>query len=365
MANDKTTGRWKRAVYRLIGPVRSRKILADAVRKLTAEVPAFSFPLNAAGVRNVLIILPSEKLQVLHQLRNIFGLAAFFNQAKITLLAETASVPLAGLIEGVNVVEYPIGSKKLFSAAFNGFHEQFNGTFDICCLLTRHEDLVLLNCAGRTAASVRIGYAGGGGTPFLNVHVNPSVERALASDWNCAMAEMLGAKKIKNSKWTIAKQMAPEIDHLFKGCPVAMQASPIGVDALFFRRTFGAAWAGECVGALLPFIENRGYLYAEETSDKTERTWLERFNLPVLANLSIPQIAALAARSGLIVTGNTFLFGLATHLAARVVGVFKSNELAANCPQLPGTMGLVIERSPNRETIEKIVAAIPELKHSA
>src|SRR5665811_197511 len=73
------------------------------------------------------------------------------------LLVETASVPLAGLIDGVHIAEYPLESKKLFSATFNGFHEQFNGVFDLCCLLTRTEDLVLLNCAGRTAAPVRIG----------------------------------------------------------------------------------------------------------------------------------------------------------------------------------------------------------------
>jgi ADP-heptose:LPS heptosyltransferase len=360
MANDSTTGRWKRAAFKLLGPARGRKVLSDAVRKLTEQVPAFSFPLDPARVGNVLIILPSEKLQVLHQLRNIIELVSFFKQAKITLLAETSSAPLAGLIEGITVIEYPFESKKLFSAAFNGFTGQFKGSFDICCLLTPDEDLVLLNCAGRTAAPVRIGYTGAGGPPFLNVHVNPSLERVLASDWNCAMAEMLGAKKILNAKWAIAKQTAREIDHLLKEHHIDALARPTGVDALFFRQSYGA-WADDCLAALLPVIKNNCYLYAEETHNQSELTWLAHFDLPVLANLSIPQSAALAARSGLIITGNTLLFGLAALLAVRVIGVFKNNELAANCPQSPEAKGIAYEQSPGKETIEKMAAAMTEL----
>lgn len=361
MAHDSTTGCWKRAAFRLVGPARGRKILADAVRKMTAEAPAFSFPLDAAAVRNVLIILPSERLQVLQQLRNIFELTGFFKQAKTTLLAEETSAPLAGLVEGVNVEVYPLESKKLFSAAFNGLNARFKGMFNICCLLTRDDDLPLLDCAGRTAAPVRIGYAGAGGPPFLNVHVKPSPERVLAGDWNCAMAEMLGAKKILNTKWVIEKQTASEIDHLLKEHHLDAESRPTGIDALLFRCLYGAAWADECMNALLPYVKGRAYLYAEETHNQSEITWLEHFDLPVIANLSIPQVAALAARSGLIVTGNTLLFGLATHLAPKVIGVFKNHELAANCPRFPGIKGLVFEQSPDKGTIEKIVAAMTEL----
>lgn len=362
MANDKTTGRWKRAGLRLVGPARARKILADTVRKLTGVVPAFTFPLKVGAVRNILVILPSEKLEVLHQLRNVFELATFFKLAQTTLLVETASVPLAGLIDGVHIAEYPLESKKLFSATFNGFHEQFNGVFDLCCLLTRTEDFVLLNCAGRIAAPVRIGYVGAGGAPFLNMQVNPSAGRVLTSDWNCAMAEMLGAKKIPNTNWVIAKQTALEIDHLLKEHAIDTKARPVGIDALFFRREFGAGWANECINALLPYAKDQVYLYAEATRNQSEITWLERFNLPVLANLSIPQIAGLAARSGLVITGDTLLFGLTAHLATQAIGVFNSTDVAAKCPQQsPAVRGIAYEQSPGKETIEKLIAAMKEL----
>jgi len=175
------------------------------------------------------------------------------------------------------------------------------------------------------------------------------------------MAEMLGAKKIQNTKWVIAKETASEIDHLLKENHIDAQARPIGVDALLFRRMHGAAWTNDCLNQLLPSIKNRAFIYAEATQNQSEITWLDRFDLPVIANLSIPQIAGLAARSGLIITGNSLLFGLATHLAAKAIGVFKNSELAANCPKLPATRGVVYEQSPNAETIEKIAAAMTEL----
>jgi ADP-heptose:LPS heptosyltransferase len=364
MANDKTTGRLKRAALRVLGPTRARKLLAVAVQKLTADAPSFAFPLNPSAVKKVLIILPPEKLQVLHQLRNIAELTAFFKLAEVTLLVDTASTPLAGLIDGVHIEEYPLESKKLFSTTFNEFQIQFKDAFDVCCLLTRSEDLVLLNLAGRTAARVRIGYTGAGGEPFLNIHVNPSADRLLVSDWNCAMAEMLGAKKIKNSKWAIAKQTAGEIDHLLKDHHLGSPDGLAGIDLLFFRRTFGTAWADECMNALLPYVKDRVYLHAEETRNKSEIAWLEHFGLPVLINLSIPQIAGLVARSDLIIAGNSFLFGLAAHLAAGTIGVFDGDEVAANFPmQLPAVKSVVYERSPGNETIEQIIAAMSELSN--
>jgi ADP-heptose:LPS heptosyltransferase len=361
MANEKAKGRWKRVALRLAGPTRARKILADAVRRQTADAPAFTFPLNAAAVKNILIILPPEKLQVLRQFRNIFELTAFFSRAQVTFLAEASCAPLAGLVESAEVVEYPLESKKLFSAVFSELNIRFKNAFDICCLLTRTEDLPLLNCAGRTGARLRIGYESAGGPPFLNVRVNPSADRTLASDWNCAMAEMLGAKKMKAWKWTIAKQTALEIDHLLKERHINPVALPVGIDALLFRRAYGAAWAEGCVNALLPYAKNNGYIYAEEAQDPQEIAWLERFNLPVLAGLSIPQTAALVARSGLVVTGNSLLFGLATLLGAREVGIFSSSEIAANCPIAPAVRGVAYEKSPGRETIEWIAGAMREL----
>lgn len=361
MANNATQGRWKRVALRVAGPARARKILADAVRRQTADAPAFSFPLDATAVKSLLIILPPDKLQVLHQFRNIFELSAFFSRAKITFLAESSTAPLADLIEGADVVGYPLESKKLFSAAFNELDSRFKNAFDACCLLTRTEDLPLLNCVGRTGARLRIGYESAGGPPFLNVRVNPSADRALTADWNCAMAEMLGAKKKGLQKWTIAKRTSLEIDHLLREHRIDLSTRPAGIDALLFRRMHGVAWAEACVGALLPYVNKCGYLYAEETRDPREIAWLGRFDLPVLANLSIPQTAALAARSGQIITGNSLLFGLAAHLSARAIGVFSDKEIAANCPAAPSVKGIVYEKSPGLETVERVVSAVREL----
>ena len=63
MANDKNTGFWKRLAFTLLGPASGREVLAAVVRKQTAHLPMFSFPLDAAAVRRVLVILPPEQLR--------------------------------------------------------------------------------------------------------------------------------------------------------------------------------------------------------------------------------------------------------------------------------------------------------------
>jgi ADP-heptose:LPS heptosyltransferase len=103
------------------------------------------------------------------------------------------------------------------------------------------------------------------------------------------------------------------------------------------------------------------YLYAEETNDQAEQQWLSQYGMAILANLTIPQTAALVARSGLLVTGNTLLFGLAALFAARAVGVFDAKEHAAYCPAADGCRGVTYEKAPDADTICAVAAAIAEL----
>jgi ADP-heptose:LPS heptosyltransferase len=361
MADSKHTGRWKRFAFALLGRSRGRKILADIVRKQTAQRPLFSFPLDAAAVKSVVIILPPDRLQVLHQLKNVAALKSFFHNAEVTLVSEAGAAPLARLLHGVHVVEYPIEEKRLFSAAFAGFTRQFSGAVEVCCLLTRTEDLPLLYLAGRTGAMVRAGYQGAGIFPFINLHVNPSADRRYAADWNLALAEMLGAKKVRDISWAVTKQTEAEIDHLLREVRCAGPSRLAGIDALFLYRALGAGRAAECIRTIEPVVKERLYLYAEKTGDAAEMQWLLQFNLPLIYNISVPQVAALLSRSDLVVTGNTLLFGLAVLLNMKAVGIFDKKEIDACCPGTPMVRGIVYQASPGNETVSGITKAVAEL----
>jgi ADP-heptose:LPS heptosyltransferase len=362
MANDKNTGFWKRLAFTLLGPANGREVLAAVVRKQTAHLPLFSFPLDAAAVRRVLVILPPEQLPVLHQLKNVAALKAYFRNAEMTLLAEASCTQLAGMVEGVSIIEYRREEKRLFSASFSVFSRTLKDSTGVCCLLTSSEDLPLLYLAGRTAAPVRIGYAGAGEFPYLNFHVNPSPERRYRADRNLAMAEMLGAEKTPDSAWAVARQTTAEIDYLVRGISKKSKSGPVGIDAFYFYRAFGARQASEVIKALLPVVKNAVYLYADETPDASEMEWLSRFNLPLMHHLTVAQLGALLGHTELVITGNTLLFGLATLLGTKAIGVFDKNEIDVYCPKIAAARGVVFDKTINNETVSGIINAVVELE---
>ena len=364
MANNKNTGSWKRFAFALLGPSNGRKLLARIVRKQTAHLPLFSFPLHAASVKRVLMILPPGQLPVLHQLKNIAAIKSFFRNAEVTLLTEASCTELAGMVEDVSIVEYRLEEKRLFSASFSVFNRSLKGTAEVCCLLMGREDLPLLYLAGRTAAPVRVGYVGAGIFPFINLHVKPFPEHRYLTDRNYVMAEALGAEKSKDIALPIATQTKAEIDYLVRGISRRSKSRPVGVDAFYFYRAFGARQAEEVIKALLPVVKNDIYLYADETPDASEMEWLSRFKLPLMHHLTIAQLGALLGHSELVVTGNTLLFGLATILGTKAIGIFSKDEIDVFCPKTPSAAvrGIVRTKAIDAETVNGIVAAAAELE---
>jgi len=361
MAHSKKTGSWKRFAFALLGRTNGRKLLARIVRKQTAHLPLFSFPLDAVSVKRVLLILPPEPLSVLHQLKNIVALKLFFRNAETTLLAEASCTEFAGMVEGVSLIEYRREEKRLFSASFSVFNRSLKGTAEVCCLLTDREDLPLLYLAGRTAAPVRVGYAGAGLFPFINLHVNPSLERVYRTDRNLAMAETLGAGPAPADIWAVAGRTLAEVEHFFREHRIGAATRPVGVDAFYFYRAFGARPAEDIIRALLPVVHNEIYLYADETPDAPEMEWLSRFKLPIMHRLSITQLGALLGCSGPMVTGNTALFGLAALLGTKAVGVFTRNEIEVFCPKTPAVRGIVRKKAIDAEAVKRIVEAVIEM----
>jgi ADP-heptose:LPS heptosyltransferase len=367
MPNAKNTGRLKRLLFSLLGSSRGKDFLARKVRKQTGGIPPFSFPIDIASVKKILIILPSEPLDVLYQLNNVLEMAAHFKNAKLTLLAEESCVPFARMMEGAEVVEYRQENKQLFSSTFNGFNRDFSGTADLCCLLTREEDPPLLYLTGRTAAPIRAGYVDAGGSPFINLHIGPSADRHYLPEWNCAMAEILGARKMKPYRSTVAKATIGEIDQLLREQGLDPAAKLIGIDAPFFSRNFGAKWTAGLIEALTPLLaETSVYLYTQDTGSPAEREKLARYGLPIIGGLTVPQTVALASRSKVVITGNTLLFGLATLIGGQALGVFKLEEHEAYCLPPPAPqVGITYEKNPTGETIEAVAGAIGKLLKTA
>jgi len=364
MAHNKNSGSLRRFAFAVLGRKNGRKLLARIVRKQTAILPPLSFPIAAAGVKRLLLILPPEPLAVLHQMKNIAALKAFFKNAATTLLTEASCTEIAGMIEDVTIVEYRLEEKRLFSASFGVFNRSFKDAADVCCLLTDGEDLPLLYCCGRTAAPLRVGYAGAGTYPFINLHVSPSEERRYLTDRNLVMAETLGAAHCREIVLPAATQTKAEIDYIIRGITRKSPLRPVGIDALYFYRAFGAGRAAEMIKALVPVVANAVYLYADETPDASEMEWLSRFNVSLMHHCTVAQLRALLSHSEVVVTGNTVLFGLAAIFGAKAVGVFTREEIEVFCPKTPALRGIVKSKTMNTEAIKQILDAAVALAGS-
>jgi ADP-heptose:LPS heptosyltransferase len=359
MARHKNTGLLKRLAFGMLGRKWGRILLSRIVLKHAGHLPPLSFPIDAAAVKRALMILPPEPIASLHQLKNIAALKALLRNAETKLLAEASCTEIAGMIEDVTIIEYRREEKRLFSSLFGVFNRSFRGTADVCFLLVNGDDLPLLYCCGRTAAPLRIGYAGA--YPFVNLHVNPSPERRYLTDRNFVMAETLGAEGGGEDVLPSTVQAKAEIDHLISGISRKSGSRPVGIDAFCFFRAFGARRAAEIIRALLPVVKNAAYLYADETPDASEMDWLSGFNLPLMHHLTVTQLRALLFRSEAVVTGNTLMFGLAAVLGSKAVGVFHKSELDTYCPVSGAVRGVAYEKIPDEVTVRGIKAALAGL----
>ncbi|MCU0608816.1 MAG: hypothetical protein MUF22_03485 [Chitinispirillaceae bacterium] len=370
MRIDHHVGYWRRLALMLMGRSNRDRILAALVKGRTKTLPDCPFPPRADTIKSVLIILPKKPLDALHQFQNIVEIRRLYKTATMTMLCESACVPIAAMIDAVEILSYHADELKLFSATYKKFDRLFHRTFDLCCLLSAN-DLPLLVLAGRTAAPWRIGFTGANTavvtneTAFINHTVTPPPHTRYIVDRFRAMAGALGGHQLKTRAWVLSKQTTAEIDHMLRELGLVSATGLAGFDALHFYRIFGPAWTEQCLAAVLPFIKQSIYFIIGEQITRPEERWLAALGRLRIPSLSVPQTAALANRSAIIVTGNTLLFGLGTITGTRMVGIFPWHELPFFCPaETPEIRGVSYGTAPDTETIANVVTAMTELTAS-
>jgi ADP-heptose:LPS heptosyltransferase len=352
----------KRALFSLIGPSRRRSILAARVRKRSADSAPFTFPIDRASFKRILLILPEDRLQVLLQIPNAAAIVRCFPDARVTLLAESSAGPLAAMMGGGEIVGYASADKLLFSPAFDELCERFRGEADCCCLLAREDDDALLYLAGLTDARLRVGYGGSADFPFINLRVDPGPDNPYLPESNCAMAEALGATRGEGPTWTSAEETTAEIDHLLREVRLDGAERLFGIDVLSLFTLFGDRGAEECISALLTSVDGGVYFYGGDELPRRIAARCAAMVPPLFSSLPVPQTTALLRRTECIVAGNSLLFGLAMLLAKKAVGIFSESDLPLYCKPSLTVKGIPgAGRGGNAETVTAVVQAVREL----
>jgi ADP-heptose:LPS heptosyltransferase len=348
----KISGRAGRLFYHFFGNARTKSVLTIYFRKKFRKTN-FSFPVSVASIKNILVILPEQQLEILHQIKNLLSIVSTFKDAKITVFCLDSSVSIVKLIPNIDIVEYKKSEIDGFASQLSNFAELFKNVVDICILLDRNPQLSILSLVGSTNASIRAGYHEAGEYPFLNLRTRVSNTERYLTDKNCAISELFG-KQTETLHISVAKKMLDEIDNHLNEMKISNNHGLLGIDAIFFLNTFGKEWTALFLQNLQQHCKCTIYGFIDEEPSADQTNLLKSLKIPFIVENSAPRIAALIYRSNLIISGNTIFYGLAALLNKSAIGFFTSNEFVSYCPNEGKQNGLVYKETPDSESIKNV-----------
>jgi|WetSurMetagenome_2_1015567.scaffolds.fasta_scaffold00056_5 ADP-heptose:LPS heptosyltransferase len=319
-------------------------------RKYRAQ--RMTFPYDMGPSRRVLIILPLDPVTALHQITGVASLVARYAGVHVSVVSEKRITPFFRAIAGIaEFIEYDRDEHYLFSPAFDAMGKKIHtGKFDVCLMLESSPDSALLYMAGQSAAALRVGLAGAGEYPFLNLHVKPSPGLRYLTDRGLLVASVLGVPRREKPGWSVTRESADEARTMLHERGLDHDPRLVGIDAPSFLSRFGGEW----VRSLVDGLKARPcscYLFSWERPGDEASEWMAKQGLPVFADLPVSRAAALLALSELVVAGRGVMFELADLLRRPVVGLFPEEEFDSLCRETETTRGLRIPVRPDEATL--------------
>jgi len=308
-------------------PVPARLSVLAWLTRRRYHAPGLVFPFVFSTPAKLLFIMPEDPLAALHQISGCCALASHFKNAHLTVLCRRLITPFFRTLAAVkDFIEYDTKDRYPFSKEFARIGTAVSGEqYDVCVLFDPEPDISLLYLCGQSAAAVRIGFAGAGSHPFLNMQVRPSAKRAYCTDQGLLLASVLGAPLQKKTQWTVAKDAIAEVNFLLGELKVDAHSHLTGLDAGYFLHAFGERWTQSLIERMKKF-RRAWYLFSFEEPDEATAEWLGSHGLPVFSNLPASRCAALVNKSEFIVAGASVLFELADVLRRPVIGILSDTQ---------------------------------------
>lgn len=327
------------------------------------QISSVSFPEDILNAGKVLIILPEDPLEALHQVFNVVSLVSFFKKADIQFFCEDGAPVFFKNIKGVSsVISYKKEDRNLFSPEFLGFGKKMSQEkFDICFVLGRKPDIAVLYLVLKCGATARIGYFGSGDYPFINIHIKPDSKQRLISEQNMIISNMVGGKPVTNVHWVVAKDVVEEMAHMIQEYGIKDSSRLGGIDVTYCYNNFGEKWLQSLIGGLGRYNQMVWYLYIEGEPDESMMNWLKSTNSPVFAGLSSSRTAALIQRSDLIISGKSVFFELAYLLDKEAIGIFDKKELPLYCRSTQKSHGVAFSGRPDEKTKDHVLDLISSI----
>lgn len=348
-----------RVFFNILGKTRSKTFLSYFYdRKFKKHT--FSFPIDNSSIKEVLIILPDKKIEMLYQLKNLLSIISLFKNAIITVFCEKAVSSFVKMVLNEKIVEFNKSSILEFGTELMAYNEKFKNAFDICILLDRSPDLSILSLVAATNALIRAGYEGAGEYPFLNLKTRSSQNDRYISDKNCLMTELFGGNCLP-LRISIPKKSLEEIDYLLKESHIDSNQGLVGIDALFFLKQFGDNWFNNFLKQLFQVYNGNLYFYVSDLPTSTESAWFTNQEIPTFIELTPSKIAALIQRTDLVISGNTVFYGIATLVNMPAIGFFREDEIGNYCPNTNKLKGLIYNQLPDDQSIVNLLESVAKI----
>ena len=354
------TGRFRRMLFRLLGPSISKAIVARTLRKKIDKGPAI-LPVNSQRCSEILFILPADRTEMIFQLENIFSILGRYRNSNLTFICPVANTSFVSALKNARVMKFEPAEFLIYSTEFNRLVGGLAAkAFDICVMLERKYTLAHLYLVGMSRAHLRVGWENGLCTsPFLNIRLI-AVPREGVNLWerNLEAAKILDAETSTRMRWGVPKSATEEVAMLLNEHRLKKTPALICVDLASLQNNCGDEWCAKLLSALKSSGAGQYYIFsAEEVSSGGSHDT----PFPVLPPMSIPKAAALMAYTDIVITGVGALLGLAQISSSKLIPVVTQEQAVLYCRQADGIQPVIVSDKPadaDIKTVQKSIRAL-------
>lgn len=357
----KNIGRFKRLLFRIMGPGLSQWVIQQLLRK-KIDGSTTALPADLSRSAEILFILPADRLDMIFQMENLFTIAGRYKDSNLTFVCPTAHSSFVSTLKNARLIKFNPAEFSLYSAEFNKLVKELSTkSFDICVMLERRYTLAHLYLVGLCRAHLRVGWDAGNSYPFMNIRLVVS-DREDVSEWerNLEAAKILEADVESRPRWGLQKSAAEEVAQLLSENKLKKDPALICIDLASLENSCSKEWCAELMKALKSAYGLGRFCVFGGMEDENHPPKEAPF--PILPPMSIPKTAALISYTDVVIAGFGPMFGLSQISSkSKMVPVLSKSQLARYCKKNERIMPVVFSESPGQDDIKTIIRNIKQI----
>ena len=357
----KNIGRFKRLLFRVMGPALSQWVIRQMLRK-KIDGSTTSLPADLSRSAEILFILPADRIEMIFQMENLFAIAGRYKDSNLTFVCPAAHAPFVSTLKNSRLMKFNPAEFSLYGAEFNKLVAELSvKSFDICVSLERRCTLAHLYLIGLCRAHLRIGWDAGNSYPFLNIRLVAS-DREGVSEWerNLEAAKILEADVESRPRWGLQKSAAEEVAQILSENKLKKDPALICIDLASLESACGKEWCAELMKALKSASGLGRFCVFGGMDDEGRQPKEAPF--PILPPMSVPKTAALISYTDVVIAGFGPMFGLSQISSkSKAVPILSKSHAAQYCKKNERVMPVVFSEKPGQDDVKTVIRNVKQI----